>query len=61
MKGSILEKHPFLFGRAVQSEKGDLPGWKRLIGELKNVLEEGSKSDLEKKIGRPWHEWHCWD
>ncbi len=61
MKGSLLEKRPFLLGRAVQSEKGDHPGLKRMIGKLRNVLEEGSKPDLEKKIGRPWHEWQRWD
>ncbi len=61
MKGAILKNHQFLFGRIVWWEKEALTGWRRLIGKLKNALEEGSKSDLEKKIGRPFHEWYRWD
>ncbi len=63
MDGSILknQRGRILPGCAVRSEKGDHPGWKRLIGQLKKALEEGSESGLGKKIGRPWHEWHRWD
>ncbi len=43
MKGPILLEHQFLLGSEVRLEKGDLPGWRRLIGKLKNVLEEESK------------------
>jgi CheY-like chemotaxis protein len=37
-----------------------LPGWKRLLEELKGFFDSKFESDWEKKTGLLWQEWHKW-
>ena len=38
-----------------------LPGWKRLLENLKGFFDEKFESDWEKKTGLLWQEWHKWE
>ena len=38
-----------------------LPGWKRLLEQLKGFFDSKFESDWEKKTGQLWQEWHKWE
>jgi len=38
-----------------------LPGWKRLLEQLKGFFDSKFESDWEKKTGLIWQEWHKWE
>ena len=38
-----------------------LPGWKRLLEQLKGFFDSKFESDWEKKTGLLWQEWHKWE
>ena len=38
-----------------------LPGWKRLLEQLKGFFDSKFDSDWEKKTGLLWQEWHKWE
>lgn len=38
-----------------------LPGWKRLLEQLKGFFDSKFESDWEEKTGLLWQEWHKWE